>query len=124
MRLHMRRSSAVRSLPMYARGIVTMARRPQEGERCAHQTGCEGPAVHVVDETALCGRHGLAVLEERVLRVRQDLVALGVQARVGEGHLIARGRNLARDDARQLLAKLHDLLEDYPEPVENLLRVS
>ena len=43
---------------------------------------------------------------------------------MGEGHLIARGRNLSRDDARQLLAKLHDLLEDYPEPVENLLRVS
>ena len=124
MRLDMRPSSSVRRLPMYARGIVTMTRRPQEGECCAHQTGCEARAVHVVDETALCARHGLAVIEERVLRVRQDLVALGVQARVGEGHLIARGRNLARDDARQLLAKLHDLLEDYPEPVENLLRVS
>jgi hypothetical protein len=109
---------------MYARGTDAMRKRPQEGERCAHQTGCEAPAIHVVDDTALCAHHGLAVLEERVLRVRQDLVALGVQARVGEGHLIARGRNLARDDARQLLAKLHDLLEDYPEPVENLLRVS
>jgi hypothetical protein len=109
---------------MYARGTDAMTRRPQEGERCAHQTGCEARAIHVVDDTALCARHGLAMLEERVLRVREDLVALGVQARVGEGHLIARGRNLARDDARQLLAKLHDLLEDYPEPVENLLRVS
>jgi propanol-preferring alcohol dehydrogenase len=32
--------------------------------------------------------------------------------------------NLTRDDARELLAKLHDLLSDYPEPVEELLRVS
>jgi len=123
MRPHMRRSSPVRLLPMNARGTNSMTRRPQEGEGCAHQ-GCEARAMHVVEDTALCARHGLEALEQRVLRVRQDLVALGVQARVGEGHLIARGRNLARDDARQLLAKLHDLLEDYPEPVENLLRVS
>jgi hypothetical protein len=124
MRPRMPRSSPVRSLPMYARGTEMMARRPHEDEGCGHQAGCEARALHVVDDTALCARHGLEALEERVLRVRKDLIALGVQARVGEGHLIARGRNLARDDARQLLAKLHDLLEDYPEPVENLLRVS
>ena len=124
MRPRMPRSSPVRSLPMYARGTEIMTRRPHEDEGCAYQGGCEARAIHVVDDTALCAHHGLEALEERVLRVRQDLVALGVQARVGEGHLIARGRNLARDDARQLLAKLHDLLEDYPEPVENLLRVS
>jgi hypothetical protein len=101
-----------------------MARRPEQDERCAHETGCEAHAIHVVDDVALCARHGLEALEARVLRVREGLVALGVQARVGDGHLIARGRNLARDDARQLLAKLHDLLEDYPEPVEELLRLS
>jgi len=101
-----------------------MARRPHPDERCGHESSCEARAIHVVDDTALCARHGLEALEVRVLRVRQDLVALGVHARVGEGHLIARGRNLSRDDARHLLAKLHDLLEDYPEPVENLLRVS
>src|SRR5262245_10623709 len=98
-------SSLVRSLPMYARGPEPMARRPEEDERCAHATSCEAHAIHVVDEIALCVRHGLEMLEQRVLRVRQDLVALGVHARVGEGHLIARGRNLSRDDARQLLAK-------------------
>ena len=101
-----------------------MARRPREDEPCGHEAGCEARAIHVVDETALCARHGLEVLETRVHRVRQDLIALGVQARVGNGHLIARGRNLSRDDARQLLGKLHDLLSDYPEPVEELLRVS
>jgi hypothetical protein len=101
-----------------------MARRPDQGARCAHETRCEANAIHVVDDTALCARHGIEVLQARVLRVRQDLVALGVQARVGEGHLIARGRNLSRDDARALLAKLHELLADYPEPVEELLRVS
>ena len=101
-----------------------MARRPREDEPCGHEAGCDARPVHVVDETALCRRHGLEALETRVHRVRQDLIALGVQARVGEGHLIARGRNLSRDDARQLLAKLHDLLSDYPEPVEELLRVS
>jgi hypothetical protein len=124
MRLSMRRSSPVRSLPMNAWGISTMARRPDEGERCAHETNCEAHAIHVVDGTALCARHGVEALEARVLRVRQDLVALGVHARVGEGHLIARGRNLSRDDARALLAKLHDLLADYPDPVEELLRLS
>lgn len=101
-----------------------MARRPDPDERCAHENGCEASAIHIVDDTALCARHGIEALEARVLRVRQDLVALGVHARVGEGHLIARGRNLSRDEARQLLAKLHGLLEDYPEPVEELLRVS
>ena len=124
MGLAMARSRLVRFLPKYARGIEAMARRPHQDERCGHESSCEASAIHVVDDTALCARHGLEVLEVRVLRVRQDLVALGVQARVGEGHLIARGRNLSRDDARQLLAKLHDLLEDFPEPVENLLRVS
>lgn len=108
---------------MYARGIITMARRPDQGTRCAHETSCEADAIQIVDDTALCARHGLEVLEARVLRVRRDLVALGVHARVGEGHLIARGRNLSRDDARQLLARLHNLLEDYPEPVEELLRI-
>ena len=125
MRLPMPRgSSRVRSLPKYARGIPTMARRPDQGERCAHESSCEAHAIHVVDEIALCARHGVEVLEAHVLRVRRDLIALGVHARVGEGHLIARGRNLSRDDARQLLAKLHDLLEDHPERVEELLRVS
>jgi len=101
-----------------------MARRPREDEPCGHDAGCDARPVHVVDEKALCARHGVEELEIRVHRVRQDLMALGVHARVGEGHLIARGRNLSRDDARQLLAKLHDLLSDYPEPVEKLLRVS
>jgi len=101
-----------------------MSRRPREDESCGHEGGCDAPPIHVVDEKALCARHGLEVLETRVHRVRQDLIALGVQARVGEGHLIARGRNLSSDDARQLLAKLHELLSDYPEPVEELLRVS
>jgi len=101
-----------------------MSRPLTEDERCGHATGCQARAIHVVDDTALCVRHGVEALETRVLRVRQDLIALGVQARVGEGHLIARGRNLSRDDARQLLAKLHDLLADYPEPVEELLRIS
>jgi hypothetical protein len=124
MRLTMRLgSSLVRFLPKYARGITRMARRPDQDARCAHATSCEANAIHVVDEIALCARHGLEILEERVLRVRRDLVALGVHARVGEGHLIARGRNLSRDEARQLLAKLHHLLEDFPEPVEELLRV-
>src|SRR6188508_300669 len=118
------RSRPVQFLPKYARGIEAMARRPHQDERCGHESSCEAPAIHVVDDTALCAKHGFEALESRVLRVRQDLVALGVHARVGEGHLIARGRNLSRDDARQLLAKLHDLLEDYPEPVEDLLRVS
>ena len=101
-----------------------MAKRPREDEHCAHEGGCQARAIHVVEETALCARHGLEVLETHVHRVRQDLVALGVHARVGEGHLIARGRNLSREDARRLLAKLHDLLADYPGPVEELLRVS
>ncbi len=101
-----------------------MARRPREDEPCGHEGGCEAKPIHVVDEKALCARHGFEALETRVHRVRQDLMALGVQARVGDGHLIARGRNLSRDDARQLLATLHDLLSDYPEPVEELLRVS
>ena len=101
-----------------------MGRRPEPEERCGHAAGCDAPAVHVVDGTALCVPHGLEQLQARVLRVRQDLMALGVQARVGEGHLIARGRNLARDDARRLLATLHELLADFPEPVEELLRVS
>jgi hypothetical protein len=105
-------------------GDQGMTRRPNPDERCGHEAGCEARAIHVVDDTALCARHGVEALETRVLRVRQDLIALGVQARVGEGHLIARGRNLSRDEARQLLAKLHDLLADYPEPVEALLRVS
>src|ERR1700752_675291 len=116
-------SSLVRSLPMYARGTDIMARRPDQDEGCAPATSCEAHAIHVVDEIALCARHGLEVLEQRVLRVRHDLVALGVHARVGDGHLIARGRNLSRDEARQLLATLHELLADYPEPVEELLRV-
>ena len=101
-----------------------MTRRPGPEERCGHETGCEAHAICVVEDTALCGRHGVEALETHVLRVHRDLVALGVHARVGEGQLIARGRNLSRDDARQLLAKLHDLLEDYPEPVEDLLRIS
>ena len=101
-----------------------MARRPREDEPCGHEAGCDARPMHVVDEKALCARHGVEELEVRVHRVRQDLIALGVHARVGEGHLIARGRNLSRDDARELLAKLHDLLSDYPEPVEELLRVS
>ena len=101
-----------------------MARQPREDEPCSHEAGCDAKPIHVVDEKALCARHGLEVLETRVHRVRQDLIALGVQARVGEGHLIARGRNLSRDDARRLLATLQDLLADYPEPVEEMLRVS
>lgn len=105
-------------------GDTGMTRRPNQDERCGHESGCTKRAVHVVDDVALCTTHGLEALEARVLRVRRDLVALGVQARVGEGHLIARGRNLARDDARHLLAELHELLEEYPEPVEELLRVS
>ena len=109
---------------MNRRGITVMARRPGPEERCGHEAGCQTHAIYVVDDQPLCARHGVEALEARVLRVRQDLVALGVHARVGEGHLIARGRNLSRDDARALLAKLHDLLEDYPEPVEDLLRIS
>jgi hypothetical protein len=101
-----------------------MPRRPEEGQLCGYAAGCPTRAVLVVDDVALCTSHGIEMLEGRVLRVRQELVALGIQARVGEGQLIARGRNLARDDARHLLAELHDLLADYPEPVEQLLRIS
>ena len=101
-----------------------MARRPREDEPCGHDAGCDARPVHVVDEKALCARHGVEELEIRVHRVRQDLIALGVHARDQMPLAHARGRNLSRDDARQLLAKLHDLLSDYPEPVEELLRVS
>ena|SRR5580765_1611637 len=106
---------------MKRRGIRVMTRRPGPDERCGHAAGCEAHAIYVVDETALCTPHGIEALEARVLTVQRNLVALGVQARVGDGHLIARGRNLSSDDARHLLAKLHDLLEDYPQPVEDLL---
>ena len=101
-----------------------MTSRPGPDARCGHEAGCDANAISIVEDLALCARHGLETLEKCVLRVRQDLIALGVHARVGEGHLIARGRNLSRDDARLLLAKLQDLLRDNPDQVEQLLRIA